>query len=396
MLNMGRLLPVFCLFIYVIAVTLGAFTGGVWAMLGIGGAVLLFLGVWVADKKMPLPHKKFAFFVLTALWVLGAELSLSSNVGLSIKAWLHLASIFLPLLLLMSPRVQAIAFSRSCLPAVAMAMSIGAIALGLELYTGVPFLYARKGSKAALSEYNRGMAHMTLLAFPLVAGLWACGSKNMAVVLVLILLFPAGLTVSHTARLALIVGMVCTAVAFYRPVLTQCGLAAAAFVFAGWPFYAQRLFSTYHELVAQLPDSWLHRIEIWDFLSYRIAERPIWGWGLGTTHTLDYTQPHGELYRFAVQAAPHAHNFIVQLWVETGLPGLALGLAFLMLVLRRAGTLHPSLRPFALGGIAAAVTVCLFGFNFWTDALWAAMALSAFVFGMLQQNCERKDHLIDA
>jgi O-antigen ligase len=86
-----------------------------------------------------------------------------------------------------------------------------------------------------------------------------------------------------------------------------------------------------------------------------------------------------------VQAAPHAHNFVTELWVETGVPGLAVGLAFFLFTLWRATNLNEELRPFALGGWMAAIVVSLVGFNLWTDALWAAFALSAFVFGGLQR-----------
>lgn len=396
MTNIQRLLPFLCILIYVLAVTVGAFTGGMWASLGIGGASLLFMGAWAVDGKLSLPPKNFAFFVLTVLWVFGAELPLSSHFDISLKFWLRLASIFLPLLLLTSRRVQDVAYSKAFIPVVAGAMALGAVALGAELASGGFLIHTLKKPGAFLTEYNRGMAHVVILAFPLFAGLWVSGRKKVAVALGLILLFPAGLTESRTAKLALIVGGVCTVAALYRPFLMRRALTVASIVLMGWPFYAQKVFLAAPEAVARLHDSWRHRMEIWDYLSYRIAERPIFGWGLGTTNTLDFAKPHGEMYRFAVQAAPHAHNLVVQLWVETGLPGLVLGLAFLLLVLRRAWALHESLRPFALGGFAAAVTVCLFGFDFWTDALWSAFALAACVFGMLQQSCQSKEDLLRA
>ncbi|MDR3425765.1 MAG: O-antigen ligase family protein [Alphaproteobacteria bacterium] len=394
--SFDRFLPVFCIFIYVAAATLGAFTGGAWGAIGIGGAVALFLGLSAAEGKAALPQRGCAFFTLTVLWVWGAELPFSSHVAVSLAMWLRLASIFLPLLLLSSKRLQTVAFSRAFVPTIALAMGIGAVCLGGELISGGFLLHLLKKPTASLTEYNRGMAHMVILSFPIFAGLWQAGKKKQVALLALALLFPASLTDSHTAKLALFVGAVCTGVAFYRPLWVQRGLAGGTIVLMGWPFYAQRIFLAVRNDLDRLHDSFRHRLEIWDYLSYRIAERPVWGWGLGTTHMLDYTKPHGNLYRFATQAAPHAHNFIVQVWVETGLVGLAVVLIFLLWILRRILSLNPSLRPFALGGFAAALTVSLFGFDFWTDALWAAFALSAFVFGMLQQGLERGDDFIRA
>ena len=391
-----RTLPLLMVFVYGLAVSLGAFTGGLWAALGIGGAVLLFLSVGALDGKAPVPAKSFSYFALATLLVFGAELPLSSHVALSLKVWLNLASVFLPLLLLTSPRLQNVAFSKSFVPAVAAATAVGAVALGLELSSGGYLIHTLKKPNASLTEYNRGIAHVVILVFPFLAGLWVAGKKKEAVALALILLFPASLTESRTARLALIVGLACMVFAFYRPAWIRRGLMVGSVALAGWPFYAQRIFLAAPELVAKLHDSWRHRVEIWDFLSYRIAERPVFGWGLGTTSALDFTKPHGEMYRFAVQSAPYAHNFIVELWVETGLPGLALGVAFLLWTLRRIGRLQKELQPFALGGFAAAVTVSMFGFNFWTDALWAAFALSAFVFGMLERQGKGGDNIVRA
>lgn len=389
-------LTVFCICVYVIAVTLGAFTGGSWAALGISLSIVLFSAIWVIDKKAPLPSRYFAFFAFAALALFAAELPLSLQPSLSAKFWLRLASIFIPLVLLTSPRLQQAVVSRSFTPCVALAACIGALALGCELLSGGYVIHMLKKPGAGLTEYNRGVAHMVILAFPLFAGLWMSGKRGMAIALALLLLFPSSLTESRTAKLALVIGTACTIAAFYRPLWTGRIIAAAIAAIAGWPFYAQYLFSHFYGAVEKLPPSWRHRAEIWDYLSYRTAEKPILGWGLGTTHLLDFSHPHGDLYKFATQGAPHAHNFVTQLWVETGLIGLALVIAFLLFVLRSAFRLDASLRPFALGGLAAAVTVSMFGFDFWTDALWAAFALSAFVFGMLQQQIECGADLIRA
>ncbi len=391
-----RFLSAFCIALYVAAVTVGAFTGGVWGLLGIGGGLILYFGTALLDRKAPLLPKKLGLFVLLTLGVLALEVPFSSNVPRSAATWLHLASIFVPLLLLLSPRVQERAFSSFFLPVVAMAIAIGAIGLGFEHFTNGAFLFGWKNPSTSLSEYNRGIAHIVILAFAIVSGLWAFERKSLALGLVLILLFPAVQTLSQTVKFGLLTGAICTGIAFFYPRLVQNILKIGILSLLAWPFYAAFLFSSQYPRVALLPDSWRHRIEIWDFLSYRIAERPLFGWGLGTTNGLDFTQPHGDLYRHALTAAPHAHNFIMQTWVETGLVGLSLCIGFLFLLIRAAGALQAPLRPFALGCIALSVVVCLFGFDFWTDALWAAFALTAFVFGVLQKHGERKDNLVYA
>jgi len=382
---LSRFLPFFCLFIYVAVATVGAFVGGLWAALGIALALVFWVSASIADKKIILPSRDMTILALLTLFVFVAELPLSLDNSISIKTWARLVSIFVPLLFLTAPQLQKAAFHKAFVPVLAVAVLTSSLFLGLELQSGGAILHAVKKMQAPLTEYNRGMAHLVILAFPLFAGLWVAKGKKVCMALGIVLLYPASLTESHTAKLALLVGLACVAAAFYRPVWVRNLLAFASVAFLGWPFYAQWIFVHDYSFIEKLHPSWQHRMEIWDYLSYRIGDRPIFGWGLGTTHLLDVTQPHGDLYHYAIQAAPHAHNFITELWVETGLPGLALGLGFLLLSLKKAYGLHENLRPFALGGWAAAVIVSLFGFDFWTDALWAAFTLSAFIFGMLQQ-----------
>jgi O-antigen ligase len=238
------------------------------------------------------------------------------------------------------------------------------------------------------------MAHAVILAFPLFAGLWVMGRKRWATILVLLLLFPASLTESHTAKLALLAGALCGTAAFYRPLWVQRVMAIMSVVILGWPFYAQVLFTRAHEQIENWHSSWRHRMEIWDYLSYRIGERPFLGWGLGTTHMLDFSQPHGDWYQaLKLYGAPHPHNFITELWVETGIIGLMLGWVFLLLTLCAAARMPRALQPFALGGWAASVVIAMFGFDFWTDSLWGAFALAACAFGMLQKRIEGSDHI---
>jgi hypothetical protein len=383
-------MPLLALMMFIIVGSVGALAGSLWGAVGIVGALFLFLATWRIDGDLPQPSKQLLILALLTLLIFAAELPLSSQPPVSLRTWGQLASIFLSLSLLTAPELQARAFSAWLPPVAAVATSFGALVLGGELLSGGFLLHSLKGANAPLTEYNRGIAHLVILAFPLLAGLWITGRKRAAIALAVILLFPAGLTESRTAKLALIVGLAVTLGAHRFPIWTPRLLAGFPFTLFGWPFAASWLFQNHADTLAHMPPSWRHRIEIWDYLSYRIAERPWFGWGLGATHTLDFHQPHGELYLYATQAASHAHNFITELWVETGVPGLALGTMFLLFTLHKSASLPAQLRPFALGGWMAAIIVSLVGFNWWTDALWAAFALSAFLFGGLAQ--QQKTH----
>lgn len=377
-------------FVYALAVTLGAFHGGMWAALGIALALALYSGVALQDRALPAPSKAWGMWLALWLGVTAVELPLSAYPDISRHAWFNLVSVFVPLWLLSSPRVWVAGHNTYWLKTSAVAAAIGALALSVELFSGGYLLHHLKKPDAFLTEYNRGMAHFVIVAFPILAGLWGAGRRRTAASLILLLLIPAGLTESHTAKLALMVGIGCTICAAFRPLWVQKGLAGFLILLIGFPFFIQKLFLLHTSAVERWHDSWRHRVEIWDYISYRIADRPWFGWGLGTTHRLDFSQPHGALYQIVTRAAPHAHNFICEIWVETGICGLLVAIGFMLYVLKQTIRLTPALQPFALGGYAAAVTVSLFGFDFWTDALWGAFALSAFAFAVLQQAIESR------
>ena len=48
---LNRHLPRFCLAIFVLTVTVGNFTGGIWASFGIGLALIMFLAVWRIEGR---------------------------------------------------------------------------------------------------------------------------------------------------------------------------------------------------------------------------------------------------------------------------------------------------------------------------------------------------------
>lgn len=423
-----------------LAATVGSFVGGLWAALAIGGGVIFYavqiarsgviptalknsvLGSLVSAptgaaaayaaegpkfSSSPTKGAKFRATSITVpprwLWamavatlaVFAVELPFAQDAARSVHVWGKLASIFLPLLFLSAlaapPRFEPDVFFRR----LALALGLAALALSAELATGGVLLQMVKRG-APLTDYNRGMAHATIFLFPVLGGLWCAGQKRAAFLLALVMLVPASLTESRTAKMAMIAGYAVTALALWRPLAARGLLSAASLLSMAFPFVVQAAFTRAPAWVQALPPSWRHRVEIWDYLSYRIAERPWFGWGLGSTKYLDFTQPHGELYRYVVTNAPHAHNLVTQTWVETGVPGLACLLAFLILTIRAAARLPRPLAAFACGGWMSAFAVSLCGFDFWTDALWGCFALTALAFVLARQALKRRQNATDA
>lgn len=388
---MSRFLSLFTLCLFVAAATLGAFSGGVWAALGIAGALFLYAGAWAIRKRLPKPRPQILAFALIAL-ALSAILNLfSTQPELSWQTWMELATIFLPLSLLSSAAIPKHAAHRHLFEILTLAIMTGALLLGCELALQGPLLsLLHAPDKAVLTRYNRGVSYLVVLAMPVMAALWISKQRWLLAFFIVVLLVPASFTDSRAAKLALILALITVAVAHFWPVLVRRVLTLSIILSIAWPFAVQKIFLAYFGWLSHLPASWRARMEIWDFMSYRILERPLLGWGLGTSHTLSPQKPHGALYIFATGPAAHPHCALIQLWVELGLPGLILGLAFALVTLRLAACRGAKTAPFALGAWIAGFSLAMITYDLWTDSLWAAFALTALAFGILERQIKEK------
>lgn len=389
--------------IYATLATFGQFSGGLWAIGGLALALTLALASWQTERKIPLPDLSLLAIALASLGLMALSIGWSTSPDLSIHESARLATVFLPIILLTAPSIKEKAYSEFLFPAVALAMTIGALALGMELELGGPLQKLLHHGQAELTKYNRGLTYAILLAFPVMA--WIRSANNsaafpfapaaaahaprfkrgeiMLALFIVALLFPAGLTESRSGKLALVAGLAVTLISSLNPKLVGKIMMFAPSVLVAWPFAARTLFLKFHDRLNEIPASWQHRMEIWDYMSWRILERPWLGWGIGTSRALPFQQPHGTLYEYAIAPAPHPHNVVTELWVELGLPGLALGLVLACWTLKKAMSLSPSLVPFALGAWATAICLSLIAYNFWTDSLFAAFALTGFAFSLL-------------
>lgn len=383
---------------YILAVTAGLFVGGLWAYAGIGGGISLFICAAIQNHKITWTEKYFSLLALLFFAIVALENFSSLSPRTSWHEELKLVTIFVPLLIFFNLSSPAHILHPRFFVYLFTATLVGTMALSAELALSGPVLHVIKGTDASLTQYNRGLSLLMVMAFPLMAGLlygnhhWQ-KIKPLWVVLffIAVLFIPAGLTESRAAKLALLLGMVVLCGARVMPVVTHWMLAVLAFACIGWPLAAQQFFLYHYDALKHFPDSWRARMEIWDYMSYRILEKPVTGWGLGTAHLLDFADPHGAQYQFITFPAAHPHNVFVQLWLELGLPGLALGLAFALLVLYKASQLEKKLVPFAMASWIAAFSLSCTAYDFWTDSFFSAFALTGFIFVML--NKKEKPHI---
>lgn len=144
------------------------------------------------------------------------------------------------------------------------------------------------------------------------------------------------------------------------------------------PFSLLRNAAGEHGLI--LPGAVLHRTYIYDFVLDRIAERPLLGWGLGTSRVMPGGRGHvpdPDLKNHELLPL-HPHNGVLEVWVELGAAG-ALGFAAVVWLTLTAVRRRAADRGTA-AALAAAMTAYLtigqFAYGIWSS-WWIAAGLLA-------------------
>ena len=370
--------------LYLAVATLGMVDGGSWGAIGIGGALLAAFALFLQTGRFPVPDHRVlwgcaVFFLLGALSCLGAP-----DRALALATLFKLFTILLPLSLLSSPLL--VASGVGLLPdadRLRPFLLAGGVVLGLLLLAAIG-LYGYEDH--AVTKLNRGFSYACGFLWPVLGFYASGGSLKLRKILGIVGLFGVLLLLTHSraAQMGMgVAGLVWLLTGLW-PRLALSGIGLGLLIALGWPFGVNYLFTHAHDAVYRLSGSWLHRIEIWDYLSYRLLEAPLFGWGLGCTGLLDWVSPHGAMYRFVALPAAHPHNALMQLWVEMGLGGAGVAVLLLVGVFYRVLCLPASLRPFGAAALAYFLVLSLSAYNLWTDSFLAAMALTGFAFSVLR------------
>ena len=114
------------------------------------------------------------------------------------------------------------------------------------------------------------------------------------------------------------------------------------------------------------------RFEIWDYISRKIYERPIWGHGL--EFTKNFKDFDSQQRYTNVTTVLHPHNFLLQLWIEFGLCGILAFLTGLGMFLRFLYiNLSGNHRHAALTMLMSFLFVSCFSYGIW-QSWWLGLA----------------------
>ncbi|MGZ5985312.1 MAG: O-antigen ligase family protein [Caulobacteraceae bacterium] len=227
-------------------------------------------------------------------------------------------------------------------------------------------LQAMAGQKSniahwALRTVAQGGYVLVMLFWPVTVGLWTGGRRRLAVafavgaILALVLLHvsaPLAALLTSAAMFGLVAWL-------GRPAAVA-GLvfAAAQSLAVPWLMRGGAEGGVFQSLRPRLPPSWAARIDIWTFTSQRMAEKPLFGWGLDASRTFKGNIP------------LHPHDAPLQLWFELGAVGAVLGALIWAFIFWRFAQAAPRRPLYAAAGCATA---------------WSAMVIGAFSFSLWQE-----------
>ncbi len=357
----------------------GLLVGPAYATLAWAFGVVGILSTLCLPRPRPVPDLLLAALatVFCVLCVLGAIWSIAP--ARSLHAAAQLALILAASLVVLSDRSVPPALAARAFGAITLMLCVGVALMCADRALHFPLeRHFAGGTPFPGTKYNRGEDYLTLLLWPLLA-YWTLARQYRRAMLVLVCVVLAAIVgLSTTARITLPAGLLILMAAGAAPLPTlrflACGTATVAVLL---PLLLRALAADRALFWRHLKQSGLHRLEIWDYMTARVAERPWFGWGFSTAKLVPIRPSEQSGFAFVDPHGVYPHNQLLQLWLETGAAGVAVGMAFVLLVLWRISRLPPRLLPFACAAYAAALSVSASSFELTTDSWWAALALTA-------------------
>ncbi|WP_158928686.1 O-antigen ligase [Acidisphaera sp. S103] len=368
--------------------TLGLAAGPSYSSLIIGLAVVQLLSGLAAGRGLPPIDRPVAAIAGLFLALCWASVIWSIDQRESIRAAAGLTGVLVALLMFRAGRYGRPESMETLFHVLLIATLVGVGIAWFDVRLGYPLeaLISTKPGVHAATKYNRGFDYLVLIAWPLLAHVWwrrrwwSMAALGIAIAMML------AVTLSLAGRVAVVAGVVVLLLAWAAPRLVAIGLGwgVAAFVVT-LPVVLRLLAERRTELARFLKPSGVARLEIWDYMTARVFEHPIGGWGLRTATHLPIRPDELASYIYVDARGIYPHNQWLELWVELGVLGAALGLVFALLLLWRICELPAALRPFAYAAFASAMTIASVNYEVVTDSWWCALAASAVLFGILGQ-----------
>lgn len=328
------------------------------------------------------------WLALTMLW--------SVNVPSSFDIWWRLAALVFFGLAFFHTLSHAETGSLSRMMSISLLVALG---FGLlEALTGgfiVKFYYLNLMGRTEyfLHDLNRGACYAALFIWPVFASLMAREKALWAYALLAFTWLSVLPLESMSAVVALAVGI--GIYGFIRLLKQRAFPLLMIAVIIGTLFTPTFFYlmepKKMEEMLDFMPLNARHRLYIWDFAAEKASEHPLLGWGLNSSRHIPGSEQ--EIWPDKDRLPLHPHNNILQIWLESGIPGVMLFAGLLCLVLWK---LHRSSLPLVYRAAAGAqlfsyLSIGLLAFGVWQNWWIAAAFLAAGLMGYSLAPVRRTD-----
>ena len=261
-----------------------------------------------------------------------------------------------------------------------LALAIAFAFIAIEIYSDfaiyrtfiAPFKQSSIKAFKTTTFINQPALLFALFLWPVVLALWVKGFRSLSILFIGLSLFVFIPSNSQSVGLALIAGsLACGLTAMFpRAMKIWLSLAIISLMIAmpSLPKSLQSLFTGYENWI---PQSGMHRLEIWNFVVGKIAEKPLMGYGLEASRILGRDEI-STVIPGATLFSLHPHNGFLQMWLELGLGGyVILGLLCLWLV-HRISQLEGASKAFATGFFVCSLSLFSTAYGMWQSWLIGA------------------------
>lgn len=253
----------------------------------------------------------------------------------------------------------------------------GAVASGIhQLFKGEPRAFDG-------GSLNRGASYLAIFAFPVALAVRRQFGWPAALAILGLLAVTTYTVQGNKATLGMIAGATALIGSLVLGRLLVPLLAAAVVVlFLAVPLQSSLLSHVMPvDFKPARNSSVPHRLMIWEFVTERIAERPLTGWGLNSSRALPDPQRDA---RTGSELLPlHPHNAPMQFWLELGGIGAAILSVLIALGIMTLRRIFPDRTDigFAAATIASTVSIAAVGYGawqgWWLGTIWLSLAALA-------------------
>ena len=369
--------------VYSVLPTLGVIAGPSYASLVFGLAVVRLLYGLGVRRQWPAVDLDLLWIAVGFVVLCWASAAWSIVPRHSLASALQMTAIAAGSLVFIAQRSLPGPVAERVFQVLLVACVVGAVMVFIDKELDFPLeslLTARPGVQSS-TKYNRGLDYLVLIAWPELAWLWWRRYWKCSVVFAVAVIAALTLGSSLAGRLAGVSGAIVLVLAWCVPRLVAAGLAWGTVALAALlPVALRGLSANRALLVPYIKTSGINRLEIWDYTTARVLERPLLGWGLSSASAVPIRADELAQYVYVRGTGTYSHNQWLELWIETGALGAMVGLVLAIVVLRRIRRLPAWVRPFGYAAFASAMTVACINFEVTTDSWWAALAASGFLF----------------